>query len=129
MSLSGRLVRVRSHPGDYQPLLYVVATGEPEQAVDIVASALSRPREDVEDLGPINETLLATLNLNPGQYARSAGRYVLRDDRVIVAVARLQRKTPAVHPGRGFPISVLLKAITTLSMKTAHSYRGRSKKF
>jgi hypothetical protein len=69
-SLLGRLVRVRSHPGDYQPLLYVVAAGEPEQAVEIVASALSRPREDVEDLGPINETLVATLELKPGQYTR-----------------------------------------------------------
>jgi len=59
----GRLVRVRSHPGDYQPLLYVVAAGEPEQAVEIVASALSRPREDVEDL-------VATLELKPGQYTR-----------------------------------------------------------
>src|SRR4029079_14020049 len=40
-----------------------------------------------------------------------------------------QRKTPAVHPGRGFPISVLLKAIKTLSMKTAHSYRADRRSF
>ena len=67
----GRLVRVRTHRGDPEPTLYVVAEPEAERAIDILKVALARSYHDYEDLGRVTEQLLKALSLQPGTFTRT----------------------------------------------------------
>ena len=50
----GRLVRVRTHRGDPESTLYVVAEPEAERAIDILKVALAGSYHDYEDPGAGN---------------------------------------------------------------------------
>jgi len=65
----GRLVRVRTHRGDPEPTLYIVAEPEAERAIDIVKVALARSYHDYEDLG--TDALLGALSLRPGTFTQT----------------------------------------------------------
>ena len=67
---SGRLIRVRRHQSDPEPLIYVVAESDPQKALVLLQVALSRPLNELEDLGRVNDDLIATLKLKPGQHGR-----------------------------------------------------------
>jgi hypothetical protein len=64
----GRLIRVRSHRGDPEASVYVVAEAEPAKAVEVLRLGIVRPLDEYEDLGRVTDHLLAALNLEPGQF-------------------------------------------------------------
>jgi len=63
----GRLIRVGSHRGDVNAVIYVVAEADAAQALRIVKTKLEQFRGEVEDLGRVSSDLLRTLGLNPGE--------------------------------------------------------------
>jgi hypothetical protein len=67
----GRLIRVRTHRGDSEVTIYVVAEAEAEKAIYILKLALVRPNDEYEDLGRVSDTVLDALSLQPGQFART----------------------------------------------------------
>jgi hypothetical protein len=67
----GRLVRVRTHRGDPEPTLYIVAEPEAERAIDILKFALARSYHDYEDLGRVTDALIKALSLQPGMFTRT----------------------------------------------------------
>jgi len=54
----GRLIRVRTHRGDSEATIYVVAEAEAEKAIYILKLALVRPNDEYEDLGRVSDTVL-----------------------------------------------------------------------
>ena len=68
---NGRLIRIRTHRSDADAVIYVVAEPETDKAIAILKHALSRQEDEYEDLGRVADTLLATLSLQPGQFART----------------------------------------------------------
>ena len=69
--LNGRLIRIRTHRSDTDAIIYVVAEPESDKAIAILKRALSRREDEYEDLGRVTDMLLATLSLQPGQFART----------------------------------------------------------
>jgi hypothetical protein len=69
--MNGRLIRIRTHRSDPAAAIYVVAEPEFDKAIAILKCALSRQGDEYEDLGRVADTLLATLSLQPGQFART----------------------------------------------------------
>jgi hypothetical protein len=67
----GRLVRVRTHRGDREATLYIVAEPEAEKAIDLLKIALARSYHDYEDLGRVTDGLLKALALEPGTFTRT----------------------------------------------------------
>jgi len=67
----GRLIRIRTHRRDAGAIIYVVAEPDTDKAIDILKRALSRPHDEYEDLGRVNDSLLTALSLQAGQFARS----------------------------------------------------------
>jgi hypothetical protein len=67
----GRLVRVRTHRGDPESTLYIVAEPEAERAIDILKVALARSYHEYEDLGRVTVALLNALSLQPGTFIRT----------------------------------------------------------
>ena len=67
----GRLVRVRTHRGDPEPTLYIVAEPEAERAIDILKVALARSYHDYEDLGRVTDALIKALSLQPGSFTHT----------------------------------------------------------
>lgn len=63
----GRLVRVGSHRGDANAIIYVVAEADSAQALRIVKAKLERFDGEIEDLGRVSGDLLKALALNPGE--------------------------------------------------------------
>jgi hypothetical protein len=68
---NGRLIRIRTHRSNADAVIYVVAEPESDKAIAILRDALSRQQDEYEDLGRVADTLLATLCLQPGQFART----------------------------------------------------------
>ena len=64
----GRLVRRRAHPHDQMATIYVVAEPEPQKAINILKAALRLPVEYFEDLGRVENRLVAVLKLQSGGY-------------------------------------------------------------
>jgi hypothetical protein len=62
---------VRTHRGDPEPTLYVVAEPEAERAIDILKVALAHSYHDYEDLGRVTGALLNALSLQPGTFTRT----------------------------------------------------------
>ena len=67
----GRLIRVRAHRRDPDAMIYVVAEAVSEKAIDILKVALDRASDEYEDLGGVSDSLLNSLALQPGQFART----------------------------------------------------------
>lgn len=67
----GRLIKVRTHRGDPNATIYVVAEAEAEKAIHILRVSLVRPQDEYEDLGRVTDSLLNALSLQPGQFART----------------------------------------------------------
>lgn len=67
----GRLVRVGSHRGDTNAVIYVVAEADATQALRIVKTKLERFDGEIEDLGRVSDDLLKALGLNPGQMVKT----------------------------------------------------------
>jgi hypothetical protein len=56
---------------DPDAVIYVVAEAVSEKAIDILKVALDRPSDEYEDLGHVSDSLLNSLALQPGQFART----------------------------------------------------------
>jgi len=67
----GRLIRVRAHRRDPDAMIYVVAEAVSEKTIDILKVALDRASDEYEDLGGVSDSLLNSLALQPGQFART----------------------------------------------------------
>jgi hypothetical protein len=50
--------------------IYVVAEPEPQKAINILKAALRLPDENFEDLGRVENRLVAVLKLQSGGYTR-----------------------------------------------------------
>ncbi len=69
----GRLVRVTAKSpsgGDLQPVIYVVAVGDPAKAIETVRAQF-QVNANIEVLGRASEELLNVLKLAPGQLVRT----------------------------------------------------------
>jgi hypothetical protein len=67
----GRLIRIRTHRSDAEAAIYVVAEPEVDKAIAILQRAIAQPNSEYEDLGRVSDTLLTTLSLQSGQFART----------------------------------------------------------
>jgi hypothetical protein len=52
-------------------MIYVVAEAVSEKTIDILKVALDRASDEYEDLGGVSDSLLNSLALRPGQFART----------------------------------------------------------
>jgi|ERR1700730_4246556 len=67
----GRLIRVRTHRGDPDAAIYVVAEPEVDKAIQILRAARGQPHDEYEDLGRVSDAVLNALSLQPGMFART----------------------------------------------------------
>jgi hypothetical protein len=68
----GRLIRVGTHRGDPNAIVYVIAEADPIVATSILKAKLNLPEStETEDLGRVTDALLTALNLNHGEYSRT----------------------------------------------------------
>jgi hypothetical protein len=66
----GRLIRVRNYRRDPAATIYIVAERESAAAIEILEKALAEVGSEYEDLGRVNDSLIETLRLEPGQFSR-----------------------------------------------------------
>ena len=72
---NARLIRKTVHHGDRNPILYIVAVANGDQAVEIIRSKAANLGDDVEDLGRVAGFLVQAFNLAPGEFIRVDGNY------------------------------------------------------
>jgi hypothetical protein len=65
----GRAISVRSDR-ETTSAIYIVAAPQPDTALDPLKKALSYPNNEYKDLGYVNDSLIAALDLKPGEFAR-----------------------------------------------------------
>jgi hypothetical protein len=70
-----RLVRKTVQQGERSAMLYIVAVGRADQAVDLIKRKGASPGDKVEDLGQVTGFLVQTLKLSPGEFIRIDGKY------------------------------------------------------
>lgn len=82
--MGGRLVRVGRYQGDRDAVGYIVAMPDEDAALDLIRIKVAGPSDYVEDVGPVSQALLNTLELSLGQYIRAndaaASRSIKHDD-------------------------------------------------
>jgi hypothetical protein len=66
----GRLVRVRNSRSNQAAIIYVVAETSGAAAIDALEKALAHHRSEYQDLVRVNDSLIAALQLKPGQFPR-----------------------------------------------------------
>jgi hypothetical protein len=66
----GRLIRVQKYRSDPLATIYIVAEPQGTKAIALLQKTLSRPHEEYEDLGPVNDSMIIELGLRRGDFAR-----------------------------------------------------------
>jgi hypothetical protein len=72
---NARLIRKIAHQGDRNPILYIVAVSNADQAVAIIRNGAADNGDAVEDLGRVAGFLVQAFNLAPGEFIRVDAHY------------------------------------------------------
>ena len=67
---NARLIRKTVHHGDRNPILYIVAVSNADQAVEIIRNKAADTGDEVEDLGRVAGFLVQAFKLAPGEFIR-----------------------------------------------------------
>ena len=70
---NGRLIRVGKFRGVPNSVAYIVAVADALKAIELIRGWAATPEDEIEDLGPVSNSLLRTLKLETGQFMRLSG--------------------------------------------------------